>query len=130
MADGDGLKLLIDMNLSPRWVGVLQAAGHHAEHWVDVGNPRADDAEVLQMAHDNGYVVLTMDLDFGDLLAASGGRSPSVVQIRGDDGSPEAIGARVLVALRQCSDALEDGALVSIDVRRARIRLLPLKPKA
>ena len=31
------MKLLLDMNLSPRWVGVLPAAGFEAIHWSDVG---------------------------------------------------------------------------------------------
>ncbi len=31
------MKLLIDMNLSPRWVSVLRAAGFAALHWSSVG---------------------------------------------------------------------------------------------
>lgn len=31
------MKLLIDMNLSPKWAGFLAAAGHDAVHWSSVG---------------------------------------------------------------------------------------------
>ncbi|MBF0153541.1 MAG: DUF5615 family PIN-like protein [Magnetococcales bacterium] len=31
------MKLLIDMNLSPRWVDVLASAGIQAEHWSTLG---------------------------------------------------------------------------------------------
>ena len=31
------MKLLVDMNLSPRWVGVLNAAGFVAAHWSTLG---------------------------------------------------------------------------------------------
>jgi len=37
----------------------------------------------------NGYVVLTHDLDFSAILAATQGEKPSVVQIRADDVSPD-----------------------------------------
>ena len=32
-----GIELLVDMNLAPRWVSVLTAAGFSAEHWSSLG---------------------------------------------------------------------------------------------
>lgn len=63
------MKLLVDMNLSPDWVAVLRAAGWEAEHWAQVGNPRATDTEIMAWAEERGWVVFTHDLDFGSLLA-------------------------------------------------------------
>ncbi len=71
--------------------------------------------------------MLTHDLDFGAILAATGDESPSVVQIRAEDPSPEAIGVLLLVGLRQMAGELEAGALVTIEPGRARLRLLPLR---
>jgi len=31
------MKLLVDMNLSPRWVAVLEGAGFVAAHWSTLG---------------------------------------------------------------------------------------------
>ena len=31
------MKVLIDMNLSPEWVGFLEREGHQAIHWSEVG---------------------------------------------------------------------------------------------
>lgn len=31
------MKILIDMNLSPNWVGFLKGAGVEALHWSEVG---------------------------------------------------------------------------------------------
>jgi predicted nuclease of predicted toxin-antitoxin system len=31
------MKILIDMNLSPAWVSVLEEAGHTASHWKQKG---------------------------------------------------------------------------------------------
>jgi predicted nuclease of predicted toxin-antitoxin system len=58
------MKLLIDMNLSPRWVGLLSGAGIEAAHWATAGAVNAPDTELMAYARTNGYVVLTHDLDF------------------------------------------------------------------
>ncbi len=64
------------------------------------------------------YVVLTHDLDFGAILAATHGEKPSVVQIRSDDVSLDVIGTPVMVALRQVTPELERGALLTLDPNR------------
>ena len=74
----------------------------------------------------NDYVVITHDLDFGAILAATQDEKPSVVQIRSDDVNPDVIGVTVVMALRQMAGELETGALVTIDTNRTRLRVLPL----
>ena len=123
------MKLLVDMNLSPRWVGVLAGAGLEAAHWSTLGANNARDSEIMDYASANDFVVLTHDLDFSAILAATHGERPSVVQIRAEDVSPEAIGKQVINALRQMAFELQEGALITIDPGRARVRVLPLQPK-
>lgn len=81
----------------------------------------------MAYAKANGCVVITHDLDFSSILAATGGDKPSVVQIRADDTNPNAIGEAVATALRQMTLELDEGALLTIDPKRARLRLLPLQ---
>lgn len=81
----------------------------------------------MEWAAANDHVVVTHDLDFAALLVASRALRPSVVQVRSDDLSFERIGRSVVAALRQTRDDLLRGALVSVDVQRARLRLLPLR---
>ncbi len=121
------MKLVVDMNLSPGWVEALSTQGIDAVHWSAVGRPNATDRDVMSWAAANGYSVLTHDLDFSALLAATGASAPSVVQLRGNDVLPEAALTRVIAAIRQASDDLENGAIVSLDLDRARVRSLPLK---
>jgi predicted nuclease of predicted toxin-antitoxin system len=73
------MKLLVDMNLSPRWVGALTGAGIEAVHWSTVGTTNAPDAQIMAYALANDFVVLTHDLDFSAILAATQGGKPSVV---------------------------------------------------
>jgi predicted nuclease of predicted toxin-antitoxin system len=121
------MKFLVDMNLSPVWVAFLAEAEHESVHWSDVGLATASDMEILHWAAERDYVLLTADLDFGAILAALQDERPSVVQVRSDDLSPRAIGGSVLAALSQARQELVDGALVSVEVTRARLRILPLK---
>lgn len=121
------MKLLVDMNLSPMWLPVLQDAGHKVLHWSTVGDPRAEDRAIMTWAQQNGYVIFTNDLDFGALLAVTGAEGPSVIQIRTTDVTPEAQSKRLPGALEQFKESLSDGTFISIDERRERVRLLPLK---
>jgi predicted nuclease of predicted toxin-antitoxin system len=121
------MKILVDMNLSPRWIASLVDAGWQATHWSDVGYASASDAEILTYAAANDYVVLTHDLDFGTILAITHGRKPSVVQIRSMDVSAEKVAAQTIAALRHLQAELEAGALLTIEAERTRLRILPLR---
>ena len=122
-------RLLVDMNLSTEWVPLLQAAGHEAVHWSEVGNPRAPDSELMAWAHARNYAVFTHDLDFGTMLALSQAEGPSVLQVRCLNVLPEAISALVLQLLDSYSEALDQGALIVADEQRQRVRILPLQPR-
>jgi len=81
----------------------------------------------MTFASSGDFVVITHDLDLGAILAATQGRKPSVVQLRGDDISPDAGAVLVTSALRQCAAELTEGALLTIDMERVRMTLLPLR---
>lgn len=120
------MKFLIEMNLSPRWVDALRAAGLSAEHWSSIGRPDAADAELVDHARRNGMAIVTSDRDFSAILAATGGVSPSVIQLRSDALAPEALAPAVIGAIRRFADDISRGAIVTVDVERSRLRVLPL----
>jgi predicted nuclease of predicted toxin-antitoxin system len=120
------MKLLVDMNLSPRWEGILRDAGWDALHWSSIGRGNEPDAEIMRYAAQNGYTVLTHDLDFSAILAATHGDRPSVVQVRTDDVSPTMVSAIVIAALRRAEPELEAGALLTVSSGQMRIRMLPI----
>ena len=98
-----------------------------ARHWSDVGPATASDEEVLDWALREGCVVFTHDLDFSRLLALTTAAGPSVVQLRTHDVLPDRFAPLVTSVLLEHRQALLDGALVVIDPRGARVRILPLK---
>jgi predicted nuclease of predicted toxin-antitoxin system len=51
--------VLVDMNLSPRWVELMAQEGFEAEYWSTLGTRNAPDTEIMPYARANNYVVLT-----------------------------------------------------------------------
>ena len=121
------MKLIIDMNLSPNWVQVLKEGGIEAIHWSDLGAQDSPDATILAYALEHQCIVLTHDLDFSAILASTNIQKPSVVQIRSTNVSAAAIGKQVIAALIQMTDELADGALVTVEPQKTRLRLLPFR---
>lgn len=121
------MKLLVDMNLSPSWVDRLARQGFEAVHWSTIGAATAPDVEILTWANEHAFVLITNDLDFSAILAASGGASPSVVQIRTQDLLSDVVVSIVGEALGAHREDIERGALVSIDEAGTRVRVLPLR---
>src|SRR5437764_15251151 len=120
------VKLLIGMSLTPEWVAFFSENTIEAQHWSQVGHPKAPDPEIMAFARDQGYVVFTHDLDFGHLLAATNARGPSVIQVRTQNPTPAAVGELLVSALRDLQKQLERGALVTIEPSTMRSRILPL----
>jgi len=119
------VQLVVDMNLSVEWTTELARHGWSAVHWSAIGDPRADDSVIMAWALANGHVVFTHDLDFGTMLALTHAAGPSVLQVRGQNVLPEDIGPIVIAALRQHDAALTAGALVVVDEKKSRVRVLP-----
>lgn len=120
------MKLLIDMNLSPLWASSLNAAGFEAIHWRDIGRATDPDTEIFDWAKVHGYIVFTNDLDFGAILAATNAAGPSVIQLRVQDLLPDTLAPRLIAVLHQFETELTEGALISVDERRSKARILPI----
>lgn len=120
------ISLVIDMNLPPRWAEELKEEGFEAAHWSGTGDPRASDEVILSWAKDHGRIVFTHDLDFGSILAATRADSPSVIQVRTQDTTPEHLKQLIVRILREYDHELEQGALIAVDEATARARILPI----
>ena len=77
------MKLLLDANVSWRLVPFLKEHFDecvHVDNIPELGFP-AKDTKIWQYAKDNGYIVITRDNDFNDLIAMRG-FPPKVVWLR------------------------------------------------
>ncbi|ACB52562.1 hypothetical protein cce_3214 [Crocosphaera subtropica ATCC 51142] len=80
----------------------------------------------MEWALDNNYIIFTNDLDFGALLAATQAQFPSVIQVRTQDLFPQSLETILIQSLTRFQSELESGALVTIDLSRSKIRILPI----
>ena len=120
------MKLLLDMNIPLKYSTLLEKKGVEYLRWSDVGSPNAPDEEIMAYARDNDLVVLTYDLDFSTILSTTQELKPSVVQIRISLMNADRAVDLIASAIRQNTVELGKGAILSIDLNRARLRLLPL----
>ena len=117
------MKRIVDMNLSPGWIPLLRSKGITA---ATIDQVDAPDTVIMAHAREHGFIILTQDLVFGAILAAAQDVAPSVAQIRSGNTDPDQIGHLVVTALRQTEQDLNRGALLTIDIARSRLSLLPL----
>jgi len=120
------MKFLADMGISPRVVDELRQNGHDAVHLAEHGLNRMADGDILQKARQEDRIVLTHDLDFGELLAASGGNLPSVIVFRLKDMRAPNVSKHLFSIIHQQSESLNQGAICSVTEQKVRIRRLPI----
>lgn len=121
------MKFLADMGISLRTVSFLRDLGHDAVHLYEQGLGRLSDSRILQKARDEDRVLLTQDLDFGELMAASGANLPSVVVFRLRDMRPDGVNAHLREVVTEYHEMLQKGAIVSVSERQIRLRSLPIE---
>ena len=61
------MRFLLDMNLPPAIGDRLRAEGHDAIHALDAGFSNLSDHELFERAAKDGRIVVTFDLDFGEI---------------------------------------------------------------
>ena len=120
------MKFLADMGISPLVVEDLRQKGYDAIHLLDEKLYRMTDGDILEKARRENRILLTHDLDFGELLAASGGNLPSVIIFRLKDMRAANIARHLFSIINQQSTALNSGAILSVTEQKVRIRTLPI----
>jgi len=120
------MKLLLNQGLPRGACALFASAGFVASHVGNIGYASANDETILALAKSDGSVVLTLDADFGALLAFSGAASPSVIRIRVEGLKAPALVGIIVAVIEQARADLEAGSLVVVEPPRIRVRRLPL----
>lgn len=71
-------------------------------------------------------VILTFDLDFGEVLALGVLDKPSVIIFRLADERSNSVNQRLATVLPECAEELASGALILVEDTRYRLRKLPI----
>ncbi len=122
------MRFLGDMGIASSTMRWLKTQGHDAKHLRDEGLQRLPDDEIFAKAETEERIVLTCDLGFGDIAVAAGKALPSVIIFRLQDERPANVNRRLEVILREAATELKDGAIISVDEYRYRVRRLLIHP--
>nr|WP_225938753.1 DUF5615 family PIN-like protein [Kovacikia minuta] len=120
------MKLLLDQGLPLSAAALLRDAGFDTIHVSEIGMSEAEDTEIIQRAKDEERVVGTLDADFHTLLALDAAISPSVIRIRIERLRAQAFTDLLLMVISECEAELSQGAAITVEPSRIRIRRLPL----
>jgi len=120
------MRFLADAGISPRTVEFLRQRGHDAVHVRELLLQRASDIELVARARAESRILLTFDLDFGEILALGVLRDPSAVIFRLADERADSVNRRLEAVLSEQAALLASGALVLIEDARYRVRRLPI----
>ena len=120
------MRFLADMGVSQRVVSWLRNEGHDALHVREENLLRLPNGLIFEKAYSEKRILLTFDLDFGEIVALSGGRNVSVILFRLRNTRTQHIINRLKNVLIDAGHALEQGAIVVVEEARHRIRRLPL----
>ena len=113
------MKLLIDTCISGTVRDALQAAGHDALWTGDWPQDPGDD-EILDHAHQENRILITLDKDFGELAVVHGRPHSGIIRLV--NWSTQQQANTSLLILERYSTALESGAIVTVEPGRIRVR--------
>ncbi|MBR8836372.1 MAG: DUF5615 family PIN-like protein [Stigonema ocellatum SAG 48.90 = DSM 106950] len=122
------MKLLLDQGLPRSAAARLRNVGIDTIHVSEIGLSAAEDGEVIQRATEEERVVVTLDADFHRLLALYEATFPSVIRIRIERLRAQALTDLLVKVINECEEELQQGAAVTVEPSRIRIRRLPLLP--
>ena len=115
------------MGLARSTAEFLRTRRYDAIHLRDEHLQRLSDAQIVVKARAEARVIITHDLDFSRLIALSQQANPSAITLRLDNMQPDNVNRHLLEALTQFESEISSGALVSINERGIRVRLLPVE---
>ena len=113
------MKLLIDTCISGTVRDALQVAGHDAVWTGDWPQDPGDD-EILDHAHQENRILITLDKDFGELAVVHGRPHSGIIRLVNWTTRQQATTS--LMVLAKYSGELESGAIVTAEPGRIRVR--------
>ncbi|MEW6377034.1 MAG: DUF5615 family PIN-like protein [Thermodesulfobacteriota bacterium] len=119
------MRFLADMGVDIRVVEWLRNNGHDAKHLREEGLLRMPNGEIFAKAIAENRIIITFDLDFGEIVALSKGKKTSVILFRLHNTRTTYILRQLSAVLRDTANALEEGAVVVVEESRHRVRSFP-----
>lgn len=124
------MRFLADMCVDIRIVEWLRQKGHDATHLRDQGLHRMPNGQIFVKAIAEGRIVITFDLDFGEIAALTKGQKASVILFRLKNTRTSHVLERLSAVVERFAAALEKGAIIIVEEARHRVRYFPVGGEA
>lgn len=120
------IAVLLDQGLPRTAAGLLRELGWDVQHVSERGMSQAEDVAIIEVARQEGRVLVTLDADFHALLAVSGAKGPSVLRIRMEGLKADRVALLITQVFAVADNALALGAMVTVLDGKIRIKHLPI----
>ena len=114
------------MGISQSVASWLRSQGHDAVHLNDEHLFKLRDISILEKAVSEKRIILTTDMDFGQLLAFNKSQQASVIQFRTSVFSPVNIRQKLELVFDGFADQLDESFIITVEDNRIRFRKLPI----
>jgi predicted nuclease of predicted toxin-antitoxin system len=104
----------------------LRKKGYDATHLRDQGLHRMPNGDIFEKAVQEDRIVITFDLDFGEIAALTAGRKASVILFRLKNTRTSNVIERLSAVIGGFAAALEKGAIITVEETRYRVRYFPV----
>lgn len=118
------MKFLADMGISLATVAWLNQQGHDAKHLSEERLHKLSDRKIFDKADREKRIVLTTDLDFGEIAVSTPSTKISVIIFRQENRTPSSINQYLEKVIKSAKAELEKGAIITVQEGRIRIRHL------
>jgi predicted nuclease of predicted toxin-antitoxin system len=114
------------MGISRKVAEWLRRQGYESSHLGEEGFARLPNGQIFSKAIAENRVILTCDLDFGEIAAMSERPVMGVVIFRLQNTRADHLIERLSAVLEKMGPDLEHGVIVTVEETRIRMRELPL----
>jgi len=114
------------MCVDVRIVKWLLQNGHDATHLRDQGLQKMPNGEIFEKAIREDRIVITFDLDFGEIAALTASRPTSVILFRLKNTRTLHVIERLSSVIERFEDALKRGSIIAVEETRCRVRHYPM----
>jgi len=116
------MKSLLDHCVTGKTRVLLEKAGFATIALKELGKASAPDSEVLAIAKSREAILLTCDLEFGNVLIYPPGSHSGIILLRISQATENQVHSLLLKALAEIDPSLLSRSLVVIDKNKYRVR--------
>lgn len=121
------MRLKLDENLSRHLKHMLSMLDHDVMTAADQGLLSQADTLIAEVAKNEGRILLTLDLEFGDIRKYPPGHHPGIILFRPRSFGPLAVNHFVEEFVRDTNLELLAGCVAVVEPSRVRVRRPPIK---